>query len=103
MKDNWDSPLEYVVLLFNISCNTNIIFKKLEFIFNSYIFFLNNTRILINKILFNTFISISLTKIFKTPKIQMKHFHLIVEPNVTQKEKEYILIKHFMTTIFLNY
>jgi hypothetical protein len=25
LKDNWDSPLEYVVSLFNTSCNTNII------------------------------------------------------------------------------
>jgi hypothetical protein len=33
----------------------------------------------------------------------MEHSHLIVEPNVTQKEKENILIGHFMTTIFLNY
>jgi hypothetical protein len=23
LKNNWDSPLEYVVSLFNISCNTN--------------------------------------------------------------------------------
>jgi hypothetical protein len=29
LKDNWDSPLEYVVSLFNISCNTNIIKKKI--------------------------------------------------------------------------
>jgi hypothetical protein len=28
LKDNWDSPLEYVVSLFNIYCNTNIIKKK---------------------------------------------------------------------------
>ncbi len=25
LKNNWDSPLEYVVSLFNTSCNTNII------------------------------------------------------------------------------
>ncbi len=24
LKDNWDSPLEYVVSLFNIYCNINI-------------------------------------------------------------------------------
>jgi hypothetical protein len=24
LKDNWDSPLEYVVSLLNNSCNTNI-------------------------------------------------------------------------------
>jgi hypothetical protein len=28
LKDNWDSPLEYVVSLFNTSCNTNIIKEK---------------------------------------------------------------------------
>ncbi len=27
LKDNWDSPLEYVVSLFNIFCNINIILK----------------------------------------------------------------------------
>jgi hypothetical protein len=83
LKDNWDSPLEYVVLLFNISCNTNIIFKKLKIVFNSFNFFKNNTSILIKKILFNTFTSISLTRILKTSKIQMKHSHLIIELNVT--------------------
>jgi len=36
LKKNWDSPLEYVVSLFDISCNTNIIIKKLEIIFNIY-------------------------------------------------------------------
>jgi hypothetical protein len=87
LKDNWDSQLDYVVLLFNISYNTNIIFKKLKNVFNSYNYFLNNTSIPINKILYNTFTSISLTRILKTPKIQMKHSHLIVELNVIQKEK----------------
>jgi hypothetical protein len=28
LKNNWDSPLEYVVLLFNTSCNTNITKKN---------------------------------------------------------------------------
>ncbi len=36
LKDNWDSPLEYVVSLFNTSCNTNIILKNLEILFNTY-------------------------------------------------------------------
>jgi len=36
LKDNYD-PLEYVVSLFNISCNTHITKKKsLEIIFNIY-------------------------------------------------------------------
>ncbi len=30
LKDNWDSPLEYVVSLFNNSCNTNITKKNLK-------------------------------------------------------------------------
>jgi hypothetical protein len=30
LKDNWDSPLEYVVSLFNNFCNTNVIFKKIR-------------------------------------------------------------------------
>ncbi len=28
LKDNWDSPLEYVVSLFNIFCNKNITLKN---------------------------------------------------------------------------
>ncbi len=28
LKDNWDSPLEYVVSLFNNSCNINITKKN---------------------------------------------------------------------------
>jgi len=28
LKDNWDSPLEYVVSLFNIYYNTNITINK---------------------------------------------------------------------------
>ncbi len=31
LKDNWDSWLEYVVSLFNNSCDTNIIKKKFRF------------------------------------------------------------------------
>jgi len=29
LKNNWDSQLQYVVSLLNISYNTNIIFKKI--------------------------------------------------------------------------
>jgi hypothetical protein len=36
LKDNWDSPLEYVVSLFNNSCNKNITKNKLEIVFNIY-------------------------------------------------------------------
>jgi len=35
LKNNWDSPLEYVVSLFNTSCKTNITKKKLEIVFNT--------------------------------------------------------------------
>jgi hypothetical protein len=28
LKNNWDSPLEYVISLFNIYCNTNITINK---------------------------------------------------------------------------
>jgi hypothetical protein len=35
LKNNWDSPLEYVVSLFNTSCNTNITKKNLEIVFNT--------------------------------------------------------------------
>jgi hypothetical protein len=49
----------------------------------------NNTNVHVNEILFNLFTSISLTKVFKNPKIQMEPSHLIIEPNVTQKKGEY--------------
>jgi hypothetical protein len=38
LKDNRDSPLEYVVSLFNIFCNKNIT-KKIKIILNTYKFF----------------------------------------------------------------
>jgi hypothetical protein len=28
LKNNWDSQLQYVVSVFNTSCNTNITYKK---------------------------------------------------------------------------
>jgi hypothetical protein len=30
LKNNWDSPLEYVVSLFNTFCNTNITKKEIK-------------------------------------------------------------------------
>jgi len=39
LKNNWDSPLEYVVSLFNNNYNTNIIIKSLNFVFNTYNYF----------------------------------------------------------------
>jgi hypothetical protein len=98
-KNNWDSPLEYVVTLFNIFCNRNIILKKLNHIQYLQLFLKNNTNVLINEILFNLFISISLTNFFLNPKTHMEYCRLIVEFNVTQ----YILIGHFMKIIFINY
>jgi len=35
LKNNWNSPLDYVVSLFNIYCNTNIT-QKIKFSFNMY-------------------------------------------------------------------
>ncbi len=35
LKNNWDSPLEYVVSLFNTSCNTYITKKNLEIVFGT--------------------------------------------------------------------
>jgi hypothetical protein len=62
-KNNWYSPLEYVVSLFNASCNTNIIKNKLEIVFNTYnVFLKNNTNVCVNEILFNPFTSIPLIK-----------------------------------------
>jgi len=85
LKNNWDSPLEYVVSLFNISCNRNITKKNLEIVFNTYNTFLkDNTIVCANEILFNPFTLIPLIKVLKNPKIKMEHSHLIVELNVTQ-------------------
>jgi len=84
LKKNWDPPLEYVVSLFNTSCNKNII-KKIEIIFNTYNFLKNNTKGHVNKILFNPFTLVPLIKVKKNPKIQMEHSHVIFEPNVTHK------------------
>jgi len=76
-----------VVLLFNISFNTNITRKKIR----NHIQYLqkklkNNTNGRVNEILSNPFTLVPFIKVFKNPKIQMEHSHLIVEPNVTQKK-----------------
>jgi hypothetical protein len=76
-----------VVSLFNISCNTNITRKKIRY----HIQYLqkklkNNTNGRVNEILSNPFTLVPFIKVFKNPKIQMEHSHLIVEPNVTQKK-----------------
>jgi hypothetical protein len=86
LKISWDSPLEYVVSLFNTFCNTNITLKKLEIVFNTYNFFWKTTQnyVCVNEILANLFTSIPLFKVLKNLKIQMEHSYLIVEPNVTQ-------------------
>jgi len=73
-----------VVLLFNISFNTNITRKKIR----NHIQYLqkklkNNTNGRVNEILSNPFTLVPFIKVFKNPKIQMEHSHLIVEPNVT--------------------
>jgi hypothetical protein len=59
----------------------------------------NTTNVFMNEILFGSSIIMFVTKVGKKFNIQMKHFHLIIDPNVTLKNK---LIKNIMTTIFLN-
>jgi hypothetical protein len=39
LKNNWDSPLEYVVSLFNNNYNTNITIKNLKIVFSAYNYF----------------------------------------------------------------
>ncbi len=96
LKNNWDSPLEY---LFN-----KYYFKKIRNHIQYLQFFLkNNTNVYVNKILFNPFISIPFINSFLNPKIQMEHSHLIVEPNVALNFIFIFLICHFMTTIIMNY
>jgi ethanolamine utilization protein EutP (predicted NTPase) len=86
--------------LFTTPYNTYITPKK-----TNYIQYLpkkieTTTNVLMNKILFSSSIIMFVTKVGKKNNIQMKHFHLIIDPNVTLKNK---LIKNIMTTIFLNY
>jgi hypothetical protein len=65
-----------------------ILFKKIKL----YSIFLKNidTNVPINEILFNSFTLVSFIKVFKSPKIQMEHSHLIVELNATQNSKNKI-------------
>jgi hypothetical protein len=88
LKNNWDSPLEYVVSLFNPFCNTNITKKNLKSYSILTIFFEKNTNVRVNEILFNLFTLVPLIKALKNLKIQMEHSHLIIEYNVTQKRKK---------------
>ncbi len=79
--------MEYVVSLFNASCNINITKKNRNRIQYLQFFLKNNINVRVNEILSNPFTLIPLIKVFKNPKIQIKHSHLIVEYNVTQKNK----------------
>jgi hypothetical protein len=72
-----------VVSLFNISCNTNITRKHIQYLQKK---FKNNTNGRVNEILSNPFTLVPFIKVLKNPKIQMEHSHLIVEPNVTPKK-----------------
>ncbi len=45
LKDNWDSPLKYVVSLLNTSYNRNITKNKLKIVFNTYNFFIKITQL----------------------------------------------------------
>jgi len=62
LKNNWDSPLEYVVSLFNNYCNKNITKRIRNHIQYLQLFLKNNTNVPINDILFNLFTSIPLPK-----------------------------------------
>jgi hypothetical protein len=84
LKNNWDSPSEYVVSLFNIFCNTSITKKQIRNHIQYLQFFLkNNTNVHVNEILSNPFTLVPFIKKIKNPKIQMEHSHLIIECNVT--------------------
>jgi len=45
LKDNWDSPLKYVVSLLTTSYNKNITKNKLKIVFNTYNFFIKITQL----------------------------------------------------------
>jgi len=45
LKDNWDSPLKYVVSLLTTSYNKNITKNKLKIVFNTYNFFIKMTQL----------------------------------------------------------
>jgi hypothetical protein len=45
LKNIWDSPLEYVVSLFNIFCNINITKRKRNYIQYLQFFFKNNANV----------------------------------------------------------
>jgi hypothetical protein len=47
LKNNWDSPLEYVVLLSNTSCNIKLLKDKLEIVFSIYLFILKTTQMIV--------------------------------------------------------
>ncbi len=74
LKNNWDSQLQYVVSLFNTSCNTNIIKNKLKIIFDIY---KKKKTIQIFLSIIRFFLSpstlMSKTKVQKIPKIQIEH------------------------------
>jgi len=90
LKNNRDTQLQYVISLFNFSCNTNITKKQIK----NHIQYLqkmrNNTNFLINyENLSSPATLISKTKVQKIPKVQMEHFQdLIVDPNITHKKKK---------------
>jgi hypothetical protein len=87
LKDNCDSPLEYVVSLFNISCNTNIIQKQIKICIQYLWCFLKNNTCFYQWH-FVSFVHFNLPyQSFKKLKNSNEHSHLIVELNATQKIK----------------
>jgi len=79
LKDNYD-PLEYVVSLFNTSCNIHITIKKsLEIIFNIYKKNWKTTQMfLLMRFCLIYSLQFPLFKFFKNSKFQMEHSHLIL-------------------------
>ncbi len=63
LKDYWDSPMEYVVSLFN-TYNTNFFLKTRNCIQYLQCFLKNNTNVPISESLSILFILVSLAKVF---------------------------------------
>jgi hypothetical protein len=83
--------LDYVVSLFNISCNTNI--TKNHHIQYVQLFLKNTTNVLNYDILIPS-IAMPITKVDQIPSPRIEHSHPIIGPIVTQKEN--LLIGHFI-------
>jgi hypothetical protein len=98
LKNNYNPQLQYVVSLFNISCNTHIT-KKIKIIFNIYLFF----KIPINYEIFSSPSTLMFkTKVQKISKLQTEHFQNLIVNLSLKQDFYFILIRHFIIIIFLN-